>query len=106
MRTMVFAALFVFSIFAAQLLRLQGFDASSVSADAQSSRTATVPIPAMRGRILDSTGTVLASSIERRTITVDQTAVTEYKKTVDGIYTKVGVTGAAADLAPLLNLPA
>jgi cell division protein FtsI (penicillin-binding protein 3) len=104
MRTMVFAVLFVFSIFAAQLLRLQGFDASSVSADAQSSRTATVPIPAMRGRILDSTGTVLASSIERRTITVDQTAVTEYKKSVDGIYTKVGVPGAAADLAPLLNL--
>ena len=84
MRVMVVAVLFVFSIFAAQLLRLQGFDASAVSADAKSSRTATVPIPAMRGRVLDSTGTVLASSIERRTVTVDQTAVVEYKKTVDG----------------------
>ena len=106
MRVMVVAVLFVFSIFAAQLLRLQGFDASAVSADAKSSRTATVPIPAMRGRVLDSTGTVLASSIERRTVTVDQTAVVEYKKTVDGVYRKVGVPGAAADLSTLLGIPA
>jgi len=102
---MVVAVLFVFSIFAAQLLRLQGFDASATSADALSSRMATVAIPAMRGRILDSQGTVLASSIERRTVTVDQTAVVEYKKTVDGVYTQVGVAGAAADLAPLLGMP-
>ena len=105
MRMMVVAVLFVFSIFAAQLLRLQGFDASATSADALSSRMATVAIPAMRGRILDSNGTVLASSIERRTVTVDQTAVVEYKKTVDGVYTKVGVAGAAADLSPLLGIP-
>lgn len=101
---MVVAVLFVFSIFAAQLLRLQGFDASATSADALSSRMATVAIPAMRGRILDSQGTVLASSIERRTVTVDQTAVVQYKKTVDGVYTRVGVAGAAADLAPLLGM--
>jgi cell division protein FtsI (penicillin-binding protein 3) len=49
---------------------------------------------------------VLASSIERRTVTVDQTAVVESKKTVDGVYTKVGVAGAAADLAPLLGTTA
>ena len=52
---MVVAVLFVFSIFAAQLLRLQGFDASATSQDAlSSSRMATVAIPAMRGSILDS----------------------------------------------------
>ena len=104
MRVMVVAVLFVFSIFAAQLLRLQGFDASATSQDALSSRMATVAIPAMRGSILDSKGTVLASSIERRTVTVDQTAVVEYKKTVNGVYTQVGVAGAAADLAPLVGI--
>ena len=102
---MVVAVLFVFSIFGAQLLRLQGFDASATSQDALSSRMATVAIPAMRGSILDSKGTVLASSIERRTVTVDQTAVVEYKKTVDGVYTQVGVAGAAADLSPLVGIP-
>ncbi len=102
---MVVAVLFVFSIFGAQLLRLQGFDASAVSAHALDSRLATQVIPAQRGSILDDKGTVLASSIERRTVTVDQTAVPEYKKTVDGVYTKVGVAGAAEDLSPLLGIP-
>ncbi|GAA2732203.1 cell division protein FtsI [Pedococcus aerophilus] len=105
MRTMTVAILFVFSIFGAQLLRLQGFDASAVSADAQTNRTATVPLPAMRGSIVDRNGTILASSIERRTVTVDQTAVPEYIKTVDGVRTTVGVAGAAQDLSPLLGIP-
>lgn len=105
MRTMTIAVLFVFSIFAAQLLRLQGFDASGVSADALSSRTATVALPALRGSVLDADGTILASSIERRTVTVDQTAVPKYRKTVDGELSTVGVAGAAADLAPVLGMP-
>ncbi|GAA2160807.1 cell division protein FtsI [Pedococcus bigeumensis] len=105
MRTMTVAVLFIFSIFGAQLLRLQGFDASAVSKDAQSSRTATIPLPALRGAITDRNGTILASSIERRTVTVDQTAVKEYVKTVDGVRTKVGAAGAAVDLSPLLGIP-
>lgn len=105
MRTMTVAVLFIFSIFGAQLLRLQGFDASAVSKDAQSSRTATIPLPALRGSITDRNGTILASSIERRTVTVDQTAVKEYVKTIDGVRTKVGAAGAAADLSPLLGIP-
>jgi cell division protein FtsI (penicillin-binding protein 3) len=105
MRAMTVVVLFVFSIFAAQLLRLQGFDASAVSADAQSNRTTTVALPALRGSIVDRDGTILASSIERRTVTVDQTAVPEYVKKVDGVRTKVGVAGAAADLSPLLGIP-
>jgi cell division protein FtsI (penicillin-binding protein 3) len=105
MRSMTVAVLFVFSIFGAQLLRLQGFDASAVSKDAQSSRTATIALPAMRGSIVDRNGTILASSIERRTVTVDQTAVPEYVKTVDGVRSKVGVAGAAQDLSPLLGIP-
>jgi cell division protein FtsI (penicillin-binding protein 3) len=104
MRTMTIVTLFVFSIFAAQLLRLQGFDAAAVSADAVSSRTSTVAIPALRGKVLDADGTVLAASTERRTVTADQTAVPEYEKTVDGERTVVGVAGAAADLAPLLGM--
>ncbi|HEV7195894.1 MAG TPA: hypothetical protein VGN19_08135, partial [Pedococcus sp.] len=105
MRAMTVVVLFVFSIFAAQLLRLQGFDASAVSADATSQRTATVALPAMRGSIVDSRGTILASSIERRTVTVDQTAVPSYVATVNGVRVKVGVDGAAKALSPLLGVP-
>ncbi len=103
---MLVLSLFVFSLFAAQLLRLQGFDAATVSEAAARSRTQTEVIPAMRGSILDTHGEVLAQSIERRTVTVDQQAVSQYAKVVDGTSVKVGVAGATADLAPLLGISA
>lgn len=100
---MLVAAIFIFSVFGAQLLRVQAFDAAKVQAAALDKRLTTVTTPALRGRVLDSSGVVLASSIERKTITVDQTAVPSYQKTIDKRLTKVGVVGAATDLAPLLG---
>src|SRR4029450_4711706 len=94
------------SVRGAQLLRLQGFAAAATAASALSERTQTEEIPALRGRILDVNGKVLAASLERRQVVADQTAVPEYRKTVNGIPTKVGVAGAVADLAPLLAPPA
>ncbi len=57
----------------------------------------------MRGQILDTNGQVLADSVERFTIAADPTIIPEYAVKVDGVRTKVGVTRAAADLAPLLG---
>jgi cell division protein FtsI (penicillin-binding protein 3) len=105
MRVMTVGVLFVFSVFGAQLTRLQGFDAAATAANALSERTQTEEIPALRGRILDVNGKVLATSLERRQVVADQTAVPEYQKKVDGVKTKVGVAGAVAELAPLLGLP-
>ena len=62
-------------------------------------RLSVVAVPALRGDITDSGGVVLATSIERRNVTADQSAVPEYKKKGQ----KVGVAGAAADLAPILG---
>ncbi|MGE9809013.1 MULTISPECIES: penicillin-binding transpeptidase domain-containing protein [unclassified Janibacter] len=104
MRGMTIAILFVLSIFGAQLIRIQGFDSATTAASALSSRTRTEVVPALRGTIYDRKGTVLASSIERRTVTVDQTAVPSYEKEIDGVLTEVGVAGAAADLASLLDM--
>lgn len=102
-RTMWGAVLFVLSIFAAQLVRVQAFDASGVQLAALNKRLNTVFIPAMRGKIIDTKGTVLASSVERRTITVNQNAVSAYERVIDGKRVKVGVIGAAQRLAPLLG---
>ena len=63
------------------------------------SRLSVVVVPGLRGDITDSSGVVLATSIERRNVTADQSAVPEYKKKGQ----KVGVAGAAADLAPILG---
>ena len=72
------------------------------------SRLHTAVVPALRGSIVDSRGVVLAASIERYDITVNQQAVPQYVKTVQHGDTTtretVGVAGAAADLAPLLGM--
>lgn len=96
---MLFGVLIVFSLFAAQLVRLQGLDAASVSAAALDMRLRMATIPAARGSIVDANGLPLAESVERKHITVDSTAVVEYKKKVDGVTTTVGAQGAAEDIA-------
>ena len=67
------------------------------------SRLSIVVVPALRGDITASNGTVLATSIARSNVTADQTAVPTYSKKVNGVTTTVGVAGAAADLAPILG---
>ena len=108
MRALFIAILFVFSLFAAQLVRIQALDASTMAEQALGSRLHKSVVPALRGDIVDSKGVVLAASIERYDITVNQQAVTQYIKTVseNGTTTrkKVGVAGASADLAPLLGM--
>lgn len=98
--------LIVFSLFAAQLVRIQGLDAAQSADIGQAIRIQTEITPAMRGTITDATGTVLASSIERREVIADPKAIPTYKKRVEGKVVTVGVAGAVADLAPLLNMDA
>ncbi|MER7074100.1 penicillin-binding transpeptidase domain-containing protein [Terrabacter sp. NPDC000476] len=103
-RVIFVAILFVFTIFAGQLLRIQAFDASATQEAALSKRTVRTQTPAMRGQILDMNGQVLADSVERFTIAADPKIIPEYTAKVDGVRRKVGVTRAAADLAPLLGM--
>ncbi|MFC7488355.1 peptidoglycan D,D-transpeptidase FtsI family protein [Knoellia sp. CPCC 206453] len=107
MRGLTVATIFVFSIFAAQLLRIQGFDSSAVAAEALEQRTEKVTIPALRGKITSSDGVVLASSRARETVVADPTAVCTYKqkdkKKCDPATSGVAVDLAAKALAPLLG---
>ena len=96
--------LVVFTVFAGQLLRIQAFDASATQAAAFNKRLVQTLTPAMRGQILDTNGQVLADSVERYTIAANPKAVPTYKVRVNGSLTEVGVAGAAAALAPLLDM--
>jgi cell division protein FtsI (penicillin-binding protein 3) len=100
---MLIAAIFVFTVFAAQLLRVQALDAASVQAAAFDKRVVTEVQPALRGQILDRNGVVLASTVERKTIYADQKVIPTYQRRVDNTRTVVGVVGAAQALAPLLE---
>jgi cell division protein FtsI (penicillin-binding protein 3) len=100
---MFIAVLFLFSVFAAQLLRIQAFDASATQAAALSKRLIKLHTPAMRGQILDTNGQVLADSVERFTVAADPVAIQCYVK-VEGECGWQGVHQAAADLAPKLGL--
>nr|WP_306238859.1 penicillin-binding protein 2 [Ornithinimicrobium cryptoxanthini] len=99
MRFMLFGILIVFSLFGAQLVKLQGLDAASVSAAAFDRRLTETTIPAQRGTIYDAKGVALAESFERKHIVGDPTAVVTYTKRIDGERVEVGYAGAAADIA-------
>ena len=108
MRFLTMATLFVLSIFAAQLVRIQGFDAHAVAEEAQLKREAAQVIPAMRGTVLASDGTVLASSVVREVVVVDQQAVCTFGTGLhecDPTRSAEAVRQAATLLAPLLTRP-
>lgn len=98
------ATLIVFSLFGAQLFRIQGFDAQTVSKEALQSRLHETVLPALRGPIVDSNGTVLASSVDRYNVTDDPTATVTYKKRVKGQVVTVGLAGAAIDIADAIGV--
>jgi cell division protein FtsI (penicillin-binding protein 3) len=118
-RIMLGIALFVLTLFAAQLIRIQGLDASSLASQALGSRLTTQVLPAPRGQIQDAQGNPLALSVDRRNITVDQTQVANYAPqpakgsspassgsaaTTAPDPATTGATGAAKLLAPILDM--
>ncbi len=107
MRILVIATVFVLSVFAAQLVRIQGLDAQAVAQEALDQRVATQIIPAGRGQILAADGTVLASSVVREVVVADQTAVCTYetgRNACDPATTPAAVQAAAEKLAPYLGM--
>ena len=82
-----------------RLVSIQGMDSMKLAEKALSNRLVTQTLPADRGQILASDGTVLADSVSRYQLVVDQQNVAQYK--VDGKL--VGAWGAAEALAKPLN---
>lgn len=104
---MLLAVLLVLSLFGAQLVRLQGLDAASVSAAAVNGRLEVQAIPAQRGTILDAHGKELAVSVERRRIIADPTLVEGYTlRDDDGQVVDKGFRAAATVIAEVTDVPA
>ncbi|HEY0218058.1 MAG TPA: penicillin-binding transpeptidase domain-containing protein [Cellulomonas sp.] len=90
------------TVFAGRLMYIQVFEGKAIAAEALDSRKTTAVLIANRGQITDSSGEVLATSVERYDIVVNQKLIANWHKTVDGTgYT--GAAGAAQLLAPLLD---
>lgn len=102
-RLLVFAILIAIVALAGRLVWVQGLNASALAAQAIDERTASRTIPALRGDILDRNGTVLATSVQRYDIFVNQKQVTDYLAK-DKDATETGPTAAAKLLAPVLGL--
>jgi cell division protein FtsI (penicillin-binding protein 3) len=62
---------FVLSVFAGRLIQLQGFESGRFRADAYHYRLGFISIPAVRGSIVSSDGTVLAMTVETETVIAD-----------------------------------
>lgn len=65
-------------VLGARLFYLQGLDPNGLAASAQANRTRSQVIPALRGEILDINGHVMARSVQRYDVTVDQSAVADF----------------------------
>ncbi|WP_205759947.1 penicillin-binding protein 2 [Arthrobacter sp. PAMC25564] len=94
-----------------KLFLVQGLDVGGMAEAALKNRLTPVELPAERGRILDSAGTVLASSVIRYNVVVDQTVNTKTEsfrrlETVDGKDTLVKVSRdqGISELASVLGM--
>lgn len=99
-KVLLAVTLVLLAVCAGRLVYVQALAGPALAAEALRARTVTQVVPAERGEILDRDGIVLATSVERWNIVVDQVKLAEWKKDGDS------VTAAAELLAPLLSTSA
>ncbi|WP_380168560.1 penicillin-binding transpeptidase domain-containing protein [Jannaschia sp. R86511] len=92
----------VCSLYAGKLFQIQALESTALAQEALDSRLRTSELLAHRGDVVDRHGQVLASTVEKRHITVDQTLVATYVDPEDP--RRAGPRAAAARLAPVLGL--
>ncbi|MFS0705684.1 peptidoglycan D,D-transpeptidase FtsI family protein [Cellulomonas sp. 179-A 9B4 NHS] len=96
---LTFALLLV--LFAGRLVYVQVLKGPEIAEQARAARMTSYQVLGARGEITDADGVVLATSVERYTIAVDQTKMATYRaRGSDG---EDGPAGVAARLAPLLG---
>jgi penicillin-binding protein 2 len=86
------AVLFAFSLIIARLVYLQVIRHDDLSAQAESNRTAVVPIVPNRGLILDRNGVVLATNYSAYTLEITPSKVADLEETIDALGRLVEIT--------------
>ena len=102
LRVVLVVVFLVMTVLGGRLVQMQGLDSSQVAAAALENRLRTVPLPAHRGDITDAGGKLLAWTVERRNVLVDQNQVKNFVGTGTERAPE-GVKGAARVLAPVLG---
>lgn len=88
-----------------RLVWVQGFDVAGRAEAAAGERSRTEVVPALRGEIRDTHGNVLARTLQRYDVTVDQSLVREFERPLaDGTTETVTPTQAVYQLADALEL--
>ncbi|EXF25192.1 peptidoglycan glycosyltransferase [Nesterenkonia sp. AN1] len=88
-----------------RLFHVQGLDPAGNAEAAVSERLRSVPLPAHRGDILDSEGRVLATSVNRYDLVVDQAVVEDFERSDEatGLREEVTVRTGIAELGEVLD---
>ncbi|WP_062465066.1 peptidoglycan D,D-transpeptidase FtsI family protein [Demequina soli] len=105
-RFLAVALLLVLAVFAGRLVMIQAVNSQSIASDALSQRLVTKEITTPRADIVDRNGAVLATSVERYNVGVNQKKIATFKRTENGVVVAEGAAGAAAILAPILGMDA
>jgi cell division protein FtsI (penicillin-binding protein 3) len=88
---------------AARLVQFQVVQAKELDTQAQGKREVPVTLSATRGRILDRNGNVLAETVNRYRLVVDQTIVGKTTGRVNGKTRNLTVAQVAAEVAPIVG---
>lgn len=98
-------AIVVTIVLVGRLFYLQVFAAPTLSETARNLRTQTYVLQAHRGDIVDSDGAILATSLERYNVRVDQLEIQSYVAyDEDGKIAGTGAAAAAKKLAPVVGM--
>ncbi|WP_418277216.1 peptidoglycan D,D-transpeptidase FtsI family protein [Isoptericola jiangsuensis] len=105
-RWLIVVAACVLVVFVGRLVWVQVVQGPALASTAQQERLATQVTLAHRGDILDVDGTVLATSVDRYTVTADQLTIQEFRgngRHADGEPVQDGALGIAQLLGPVLG---
>jgi cell division protein FtsI (penicillin-binding protein 3) len=103
-RILAIALLVLLVVFAGRLVLVQGVNASELSQEALAQRLVTSSVDTERADIVDRNGVVLATSVKRYNVGVNQTLVADFKRIENGTVVAEGALDAAKILAPILDL--
>src|SRR5690606_39394763 len=94
----------VLVLFAFRLVAIQGLQSAHLSSEALESRLTTQTIEALRADIVDRNGVVLATSVSRYHVFVNQLELAEWKRIENGQLLAAGPLDAARILAPIVGV--